>query len=154
MKIFRDKVYLEKKKNLLSTLSFLKAIDSNLPLQKAIEIADYAAANYLITYYEEVFDGTEPASQQRFDRFREHYLQHSLKSSYCEVIESTETYLKVQFLRCPFVEILDDEKLLHFAESSCKSDQAFTEKLLPGVKFNRLSSIVAGEQKCIMEWSK
>ncbi len=139
---------------MLSTLSYLRAIDSNLPVQKAIEIADFAAANYLITYYEEVFIGTKPASQQRFDRFREHYLQHSLISSYCEVIESTKTYLKIQFFRCPFVEILEDEKLIHFAESSCKSDQAFTEKLLPGVKFNRISSIVTGENKCIMEWSK
>jgi L-2-amino-thiazoline-4-carboxylic acid hydrolase-like protein len=108
----------------------------------------------MISIYEEVLEGTTPESQERFDKFREFYENHPKTSPYCEILESSKQLLKVVFHRCPHVEILKNEDLFEFAESSCLSDIAFTERLLPGVKFTRESSIREGSEGCIMKWEK
>lgn len=150
----KDEIYYEKRKALKSTLSFLHAIKNNLDKNKAIEIANDAAANYMISVYEDIFIGTEPTTQERFDTFRKFYENYPKTSPYCEILESNSNKLKVVFHRCPFAEILKDEDLFEFANSSCLSDVAFTEKLLPKVKFTRESSIVNGDTKCVMIWGK
>lgn len=154
MNSLKDEIYYKKRKALKSTLSFLQAIKNILEKDTAIKIANKAAANYMISIYEDVFDRTKPGTQERFDAFRKFYETHPKSSPYCEIIESTSNILKVAFHRCPFAEILKDEDLFEFAESSCLSDIAFTNKLLPEVIFSRESSIVKGDSKCIMKWEK
>jgi hypothetical protein len=154
MNVIKDTIFIEKKRNLASTLNFLNALKTKLNIEDAVEIAEIAAANHLIQHYKEIFKGTIPESQERFDVFRKYYEAYPLISSYCEIIESNKDCLKVKFNRCPHAEILSDEDLFEFAPASCKSDIAFTEELLPGVKFSRESSIVDGDKTCIMVWEK
>ncbi len=154
MKIEKDNLFLEKKNNLKSTISFLKAIKEILPLDMAIEVSNKAASNYMISIYEDVLEGTNPDTQQRFDRFREFYEAHPKKSPYCDIMESSTSILKVRFNRCPHAEILMSEDLFQFANSSCLSDNVMTDSLLPGIVFSRESSIVNGSSTCIMKWEK
>jgi hypothetical protein len=154
MKVTKDKVFNDKKKDLKNTMAFLRAIKSKLSAERAIEISNEAAANYMIAVYEEVFKDTQPGTQKRFDTFRAFYEAHPKKSPYCEILESTNNCLKVRFNRCPHAEILTSEGLFEFAESSCLSDIAFTNKLMPGIEFTRESSIVEGDYTCVMEWKK
>jgi hypothetical protein len=154
MIIVKDEIFHAKKKALKSTLSFLKAIKERLPESQAIQVADTAAASYMIETYAKVFEGTEPETQERFDRFRSFYESHPKTSPYCEIMESTTTTLKVKFSRCPHAEILSSENLFEFANSSCLSDIALTKELLPGVTFTRESSFVNGNKDCVMEWKK
>jgi len=150
----KDEIFNEKKKALRSTLSFLKAIKKNVTKSKAIEIANDAAANFMISIYRDVFEGTKPSTQKRFDAFRNFYENHPKTSPYCEILESTSKTLKVVFHRCPYAEILKEEDLFEFANSSCLSDLVFTKKLLPNVSFKRERSIVKGDNQCVMLWRK
>ena len=127
----KDNIYLEKEKQLKATLGFLKAIKSNLSKNLAVEIAECAADNYILSIYKDVFKGTKPGTQNRFNRFRNFYENYSSLISYCEIVESTKNKIEVLFHRCPYFEILKNEKLSHFAESSCNSDLTFTNKLMP-----------------------
>lgn len=152
MKITKDKIFYDKKNILRSTIAFLHAIKSKLPEELAIEVADEAAANYMISVYEEMFKGTVPGTQKRFNTFRSNYEAYPEKSPYCEILKSTNKCLIVRFTRCPYAEILSSEGLFDFAASSCLSDSVFTDKLLPGVEFTRKSSVVKGDEACLMKW--
>lgn len=152
MKIIKDKIFYDKKNALKSTVAFLQAIKSKLPEELAIEVASEAAANFMISTYEEVFEGTEPGAQERFDNFRAFYEVYPEKSPYCEILESSNICLKVRFNRCPHAEILSSLDLFEYAASFCLSDIAFTSKLMPGVEFTRESSVVEGEDTCVMKW--
>ncbi len=154
MEIIQDNILKDKRNALLSTIGFLKALEKNLSKDLAYKIAVQAAANFMIMHYENILKGTEPGKQERFDAFRRYYENYPSISPYCEVIESKPNYLKVNFHRCPVAEILYQENLFHFASAFCKSDKAFTDALLPGVKFNRNSDIVKGDIACIMSWLK
>ena len=152
MEIIKDKIFHDKKNALKNTIAFLRAIKSKLSEKLAIEVSNEAAANFMIAIYGDVFKGTEPNTQKRFDVFRAYYEAHTKKSPYCEILESNDSCLKVRFNRCPHAEILNSLNLLEYAGSSCLSDIAFTEKLMPGVEFTRESSIVEGDNTCVMKW--
>lgn len=154
MKIIKDNIYFQKKAALVSTLSFLKAIKQKLPRGIAFEIAEKAAANYSIAYYDKIFQGSKPGSQERFEIFRNNYESYPKTSPYSEILISNSNCLKVRFNRCPFAEVLKSESLFEFASASCLSDIAFTSKFLPEIKFTRESSIVDGDKTCIMKWEK
>ena len=152
MKIIKDKIFNEKKVALKSTIAFLRATKKLLAPDVALEISREAAANYMIMVYEEVFSGTKAGTQERFDAFRANYEKHPEKSPYCKILISTPELLKVRFDRCPYAEILLSMDLFEYAEGSCISDRIMTEKLMPGVKFFRETSIVEGQESCIMSW--
>ena len=154
MKIVKDEIFFGKRVALTTTISYLKAIKQSLPRELAIKIADLAASNYMISYYEKVLAGTKPGSHERFDQFRKHYEAYPQTSPYCEIISSDTHCLAVKFKRCPYAEVLYDEGLFVFASSSCSSDISFTLELLPGVDFKRESSIINGNNECIMKWSR
>jgi hypothetical protein len=136
----------------LATLSFLAALKANLDHDTAFKIATDAFTNYMITTYERVLKGTKKKSQERFDRFRAFYEDYAKKTPYLEIIESTPTSLKVKYNRCPFYEITLSEGLSDLAYAFCLSDQTFTEKVLPGVKFARKNVIVKNGKFCDHTW--
>lgn len=152
MKINKDAVFKQKRNNLLSTIGFLNALNDNLSREEALNIAKEAATNFMIEHYKLIFDGTEPNTHKRFNRFREYYEKYPQISPYCEIVKSTEKYLEVNFHRCPLSEILFSENLFHFIESFCYSDYGFTKKLLPGVNFKRKTCIANSDRNCIMVW--
>lgn len=154
MKINKDRIFLEKKEALIPTISFLKAIKQNLPPDLAYQIAEEAAANYSISYYKKVFKDSRAGLQERFDTFRKNYELYPKTSTYCEILITNSSCLKVKFNRCPYAEVLQDENLFEFARASCLSDIRFTSKFLPEIKFTRESSIVEGDNTCIMKWEK
>lgn len=148
-----DPIFLEKQNNMKSTVAFLRAIKKHLEAEQAALIVNEAAANYLIAVYEDVLKGTIPGKKDRFNAFRNYYEKYSDACAYCEVLVSKDDFLKVKYGRCPNAEILKSLNLFEFATASCLSDKVMTEILLPGVEFNRESSIVAGQDVCIMSWS-
>jgi hypothetical protein len=152
MKVIRDKIFNDKKTAALPTISFLKALKKNLNQKTAFKIAVDAAANFMISHYENILGDTEPGTQERFDKFREYYEKYPEISPYCEILESTQKILKARFTRCPWVEILYSEDLFHFAPAYCLSDHAYTEKLLPGVTYTRARGIVKGDNFCGHKW--
>ena len=152
MKIIKDKIFHQKKDALVSTLSFLKAIKLHLPAETAFQIAKNAAANFSISYYQKVFEKSGHSAEERFDTFRKNYEAYPEKAPYCKILISNKKCLKVEFLRCPYAEVLQSENLSEFAPASCASDKAFTEIFLPEVEFTREKSIVDGDNTCIMKW--
>ncbi len=150
--IIKDEIFYKKKKETAPTLCFLKALKLKLSINEAIEIADAAASEYMIQYYEDIFKDINEKTQERFNKFREHYERYPNQSPYCEVLESGSNVLKVRYNRCPLRDVLICEGLGEFAFSFCKSDATFTERLLPGVKLTRECSIVSGDKHCIMRW--
>jgi len=134
------------------TVGFLTALQSNLSYKKAFEIAARAFANYMINYYELILSSTRRGSQRRFDKFRQHYEEYARKSGYIKVLESESNKLRVRFERCPFAEVMTEYHLGDLSSAFCLSDYAFSEKVLPGVKFNRMHEIVRGDKYCDHEW--
>ena len=152
MKVIRDRVFEEKKTAALPTISFLKALDKKLNKKDAFKIAEEAAALFMITHYENILGDTEPGTQERFNAFRKYYETYPEICTYCTILESTPKTLKVRFNRCLMAEILYSEDLFYFAPAYCLSDQAFTEKLLPGVTYQRTKGIVKGDNSCDHTW--
>jgi len=151
-KIEKDEIYNKRKAESLITVSFLSALKKNLKPDLAFTIASDAFTRYMVSIYEEVLGETEIGSQKRFDCFREFYEEHSKKTPYLEILESTPSVLRVKYNRCPFFEILSDYNLEELAYSFCLSDPAFTKEVLPGVKFSRSCEIAKGFQYCDNTW--
>ncbi|PWI48910.1 hypothetical protein CEE45_04050 [Candidatus Heimdallarchaeota archaeon B3_Heim] len=148
----KDRIYTQKKLQSLATVSFLTSINENLNKEMAFKVASDAFGKFMTTYYRNILSDFEPGSQERFNRFRESYVQFASETPYCEIIESASTILKVKFTRCPFYEILTDEGLADLAYAYCISDQTFTENVLPGVQFSRNHEIVTGSAYCDHIW--
>ncbi|MCE7746346.1 MAG: L-2-amino-thiazoline-4-carboxylic acid hydrolase, partial [Candidatus Heimdallarchaeota archaeon] len=136
----------------LSTQSFLAALKANLDHETAFKIAKDAFSRYMVKIYADVLKGTDENSIERFDKFRAFYEEYAKKTPYLEIIESTKTKLKVKYTRCPFYEVLVDEKLEDLAYTFCLSDSVFTAKVLPGVKFSREKEIVRNDKYCDHTW--
>ena len=152
MKIIEDNIFFQKKDELASTIIFLKAIKLHAPSEIALKIAEEAAANQSFSYYKKVFQKSDNLVEERFNTFRKNYEAYPKKVPYCKILISNKKCLQVEFLRCPYAEVLQSENLSEFTEASCASDIAFTEKFLPGIIFTRESSIVEGDKTCIMKW--
>ena len=146
----KDEIYTKKKEQLQSVIGFIKAIDNNLNSKEAFKIVSDAAANFMISHYEKIIKGAP--ENEKFSIFRKYYEKYPKISSYCEIIESNSQILKVKFTRCPLNEILRDENLSKYAAAYCQSDKAFTDALLPNVKFNRTKGIIDGDKYCILSW--
>ena len=148
----RDEIYKKKKQESLTMISFLTTLKENLEPDKAFNIALKAFTRYMIGIYENVLVSTKIGSQERFDKFRVFYEDYAEKTPYLKIIETTPNILKVKYERCPFFEILKDLGLDDLAYAFCLSDPAFTEKLLPGVKFSRTNTIAKGGIYCDNTW--
>jgi len=136
----------------LTAVSFLAALKENLEPEIAYKVACDAFDNYMTGQFEGILASTEKGSQERFNQFREYYEGYAKKVPYVEVIESNTKILRLKFNRCPFFEILIDLELDDLAYPFCLSDYAFTEKVLPGVKFSRAHEITKGDQCCDPTW--
>jgi predicted ArsR family transcriptional regulator len=148
----KDNVYRKAEQGHLMTIAFLSALKNSVDSEKAFEIATRGFTNYMINYYNIVLDSTIPGTQERFDKFREHYEGAAKKSSYLEIIKSESGVLKVRFNRCPFSEVMVEYGLSEYSSAYCLSDYAFTEECLPGVKFSRNHEIVKGDNYCDHTW--
>lgn len=147
-----DEIIEEKKQNSLTARSFLAALKEHLSPEKAFEIACSAFTRYMTGVYERVLSSTKLGSQERFDRFREFYEDYAQKTPYLDIIESNETILRVKYTRCPFFEISKDEGLGELAYAFCLSDPAFTQNVLPNVRFSRNFTIAKGDTFCDNTW--
>jgi len=150
--IIKDEIFNKKKQQSITAQSFLAALKANLDHEQAFKIATEAFTQYMTKTYEKVLTGTKEYTQERFDRFRKFYEDYASNSPYIDVVESTETILKVKYSRCPFYEILIDEDLDDLAYAFCLSDAGFTENVLPGVIFSRENEIVKGSKYCDHTW--
>jgi len=136
----------------ITRLSFIKAIVKYAP-KISHEIIRDAFKDYMIGVYKEVFEGTEPKSQKRFDQLRE-FIKDNLQEGYLELIESTSHKIKIKYLKCEFIECLEDNNLREFGTDFCMSDEGFTEELLPEIKFTRKHCIEKGDEYCDNCWKK
>jgi len=152
MKKNQDDVLEKKKEESLATISFLESLNENLDSKMAFKVASDAFAKYMIKLYEKILKSTKKNSQERFDKFRHFYEEHAKKTHYLKIIKSTPKLLQVQYERCPFYEILKENDIPELAYAFCLSDLAFTEKVLPGVKFSRTSEIANGGLYCDNTW--
>ncbi len=147
-----DKFLDEKRKNSLMIIGFLSAIKENLPSELAFKVACEAFSKYMIRLYTNVLATTEKGSQERFDKFRVYYEEYAQNTPYLEIIESNSRTLRVKYNRCPFYEILKENDLEDLAYAFCLSDPAFTEKVLPGVRFTRSQEIAMKGTYCDNTW--
>jgi len=154
MEVIKDDIFYAKRMLLKSSISYLNAIKQLLPPEVGIKVAKLAAENYILSYYQDVFKNTLPGSQERFDKFRKHYESYPKTSTYCEICASNKSSIIVRYKRCTYAEILYDEHLSEFASLFCNSDMIFTKALLPGVDFVRKSSIISGDNECLMIWTR
>ena len=134
------------------TAAFLCALKASLSHEKAFEIAAKGFANYMINYYELILSSTRKGSQERFDRFRQHYEKHAAESDYVKIVKSRPHILEVRFERCPFAEVMREYNLADLTHAFCLSDYAFTEELLPGVELHRTHEIAKGHNFCDHIW--
>ena len=152
IKKVKDEIYIKKKAESLTAVSFLKALKENLDFDLAFKIASDAFTNYMTELYENVLSETKKGTQERFNVFRKFYENYATKTPYLKIIESSESNLKVRYERCPLFEILNDLELGDLAYSFCLSDPAFTKKVLPGVDFSRKNEISKGAPYCDNTW--
>lgn len=148
----QDKVLEQSRQKHLITAAFLKTLKNNFSHGKAFQLALEGFTNYMVLYYELVLQGTQPGSQERFDRFRRHYKEGARRSSYFRIIESKPDLVRVQYKRCPFSEVMKENDLEDLSYAYCLSDAAFTERLFPGVKFSRKHVIIKGDRYCDHTW--
>ncbi len=148
----KDEIFKKKKIETLTTQSFLAALKENLDSETAFKIARDAFENYMTNLYSNILASTKEGSQERFDKFRRFYEEYAEKTPYLKIIESTPSILKVKYERCPIVEILEDMDLADLAYAFCLSDPAFTQNVLPGVKFSRTGEIARGGAYCDNSW--
>jgi len=148
----KDEIYKQKKLETLTTQSFLAALKENLDKDTAFKIAKDAFERYMTGLYNNILASTKEGSQERFDKFRQFYEEYAEKTPYLKIIESTPNILRVKYERCPFVEILKDMDLDDLAYAFCLSDPAFTQNVLPGVKFSRTGEIARGAAYCDNMW--
>lgn len=134
------------------TAAFLSALKRNLSHEEAFQIAAQGFSNYMISYYELILSSTEKGSQERFDRFRQHYENYATNTTYITIIESNPDVLSVHFDRCPFAEVMAEYEVDDLSYAFCLSDYAFTAKLLPGVRLRRAHEIVKGDAYCDHTW--
>ncbi len=149
----KDEMFEQSRQRHLITMGFLTALKNNLDSKTAFRIAAEGFSNYMKNYYKLMLGKTKPRSQERFDTFRKNYENYAKKSTYCHIIESTPTTLKLRFNRCPFVEVMKEYNLSDFACAFCLSDPAFTEELLPSVTFHRKHVIAKGDKFCDHTWT-
>ncbi|MFH1428688.1 MAG: L-2-amino-thiazoline-4-carboxylic acid hydrolase [Candidatus Margulisiibacteriota bacterium] len=147
-----DEIFEECRKRYQLTFEFLKAMKKNLPEAEAFKVAEEAFAGFMTGNYQEVLKDTEPGSQERFDKFRKHYEQAAELRPYLTVVKSEPGELKVCYDRCPFAEVADSYGLEDMVSAFCLSDGAFTEAVLPGVRFERENEIARGERICDHMW--
>ena len=152
IKYEKDEIFLQSRARHLITAAFLSALKRNLTPEKAFKIASEGFANYMISYYELILSSTKRGSQERFDKFRQHYEDYARNSTYLTVIRSKPDLLSVRFDRCPFAEVMAEHGVGDLSYAFCLSDYAFTDKLLPGVKLYRTHEIVKGDQFCDHTW--
>ncbi|MHA2055505.1 MAG: hypothetical protein ACW99F_18150, partial [Candidatus Hodarchaeales archaeon] len=100
--IQKDRINKQKRLESLATVSFLKSIKENLDKEMAFKVASDAFGHFMTAYYRNILSDFELGSQERFNRFRESYVQFASETPYCEIVESSSTILKVKFTRCPF----------------------------------------------------
>lgn len=149
----KDEIYLKKRKDSLPTISFMKAIMKNLDFNKAFKITEEAFSNYMTSLYEDILEGTEEGSQERFNKFRRFYEDYASKTSYLEIIKSNKNILKVKYNRCPFFEVCKVNGLQDLVYAFCLSDPGFTRKVLPNVTFSREKVIAKGDNYCDNTWN-
>lgn len=147
-----DAIFQDSEARHLITVGFLSALLEHLGKDKALEIAEAGFANYMVIYYRNVFNGTKEGTQERFDVFRSHYELMASKSTYCQVVESSPSIFKIKYTRCPFYEVMLKYHLSDMAYAFCLSDAAFTEKVLPKVRFQRDQVIATGGEYCNHTW--
>ncbi|MFH1581688.1 MAG: L-2-amino-thiazoline-4-carboxylic acid hydrolase [Pseudomonadota bacterium] len=136
----------------LSTIGFLKMLKRRFSSEEAFELAKEGFANFMIESYKLILGETKPNSQDRFDRFRDHYEEAAAKKPYVSIITSEPKILKVRFDRCPFSEALAHYHLGDMVYAFCLSDPAFTKVVLPGVRFERSHEIAKGSDHCDHTW--
>ena len=149
-----DEVFTDCEHRHRMALGLLDSIGRNAEPDAALQIAAEGFKDFMVRYYTEVLDGTEPGSQEQFDAFRKHYEEYAEKSPYIRILESTPSTLKVIYERCPFAEVMEERGLSGLTEAYCSSDGAFTEALLPGVRFSREHVIARGDDFCDHTWTK
>lgn len=147
-----DRIFEDSRKRHLMTVGFLKMLKDNFVFEEAFDLASQGFANYMIGYYNLVLSDTESGSQERFEKFRAHYSQLASESPYLQIVESAPGILKACFTRCPFVEVMKHYDLEQFSWAFCLSDAAFTEAVLPGVRFLRSHTISKGDDCCDHTW--
>ena len=148
----KDKIFEESRRYHLLTIGFLRTIKNNFNMSEAFRLAKESFTNYMIEYYDLILFGTNPYSQERFDKFRDHYKNAASRNSYLQIIISTPNILKVHYHRCPFVEVMKHYDLKEFSYAYCLSDPGFTEVVLPGVRFQRENLISKGDRYCNHTW--
>ncbi len=148
----KDEIFKQKKLETLTAQSFLAALKENLDNDTAFKIAKDAFEHYMTSLYNNILISTKEGSQERFNKFRQFYEEYAEKTPYLRIIESTPSILRVKYERCPFVEILQDMGLDDLAYAFCLSDPAFTQNVLPGVKFSRTGEIARGHAYCENIW--
>jgi len=148
----RDDVFEQSRQQHLLTVGFLTTLKNHFDSKTAFQLACDSFNTYMIQYYQHVMRGTKLGSQQRFNAFRKHYEQYAKKTTYCHIIASTSTVLKVRYDRCPFHELMNAYDLSMFTYAFCLSDHAFTKVVLPGVTFRRQSVIAKGKLFCNHTW--
>lgn len=147
-----DELFEQSRKHHLSTVGFLTILKNNFSHEEAFKLAIDSFTNYMVKYYELILTATEPGSQERFDKFRNHYAECAVDRDYLHIIESKPNILRVRFERCPFSEVMTEYNLDEFSYAFCLSDLAFTKEVLPGVKFHRGHVIAKGDKYCDHTW--
>ncbi len=147
-----DKIFENSRKHHLITVGFLQMLQSNFNHKKAFKLATETFTNYMVEYYKLVLVDTNPSTQERFDKFRQHYEKVALKTPYLKIIESNTNILKTYYKRCPFFEVMKQHNLDNFAYAFCLSDPAFTKKVLTDVEFHRKHVISKGDRYCDNTW--
>ncbi len=147
-----DEIYIQKKHKSLTAQSFLAALKDNLDKDTAFKIAKDAFERYMTSLYTHILASTKEGSQERFDKFRQFYEEYAEKTPYLKIIESKPNILRVKYERCPFLEVLEEMDLGEFAYGFCLADPAFTQNVLPKVRFSRTGEISQGNDYCDNTW--
>jgi hypothetical protein len=148
----KDEIYKQKEKQLLSTISYIKAVDETNDKSKAYEIIELAAKKFMVEHYFSVFEGIDESN--KFFHFCNYYKEYPKISPYCNIISVSDNELIVEFERCPLHEMLTNNNLDYYTSAYCKSDKVFTDIHMPNVKFSRSVCIAEGGKSCIMKWRK
>jgi predicted ArsR family transcriptional regulator len=149
----KDEIFEQSRKRNTIMVGFLQMLKNNFDKGEAYRLALEGFTGHMTEYYKIVLKGTKPQSQERFDRLREHYTEHTKTCSYCTIKESTPEKLKVIYSRCPTMEVLKEYRLEDISTAFCRSDYEFTKNVLPGVKFQRSSEISRGDPICDHTWT-
>ena len=129
---------------------FAKEMIAELGDDKALDIIGKAYQKYSNDHFSEPY--LKIPMEGRFPKFKESLKADSESSKIFDVVEESDTHIKVKFNRCPTYEVYKDYGIPDVCRKYCDTDFEAFRKVHPKLKVVREHEIAYGDKFCDHCW--